>query len=94
MEQLIAAAALLCGKDATDPRLRLCCAEAEEEVLRFCGLDSLPEGCIPIAARRAALLTEGGRDVKTRKLGGLSVTFEDSEESFRRSLIPYRKVRF
>ncbi|MBR6791413.1 MAG: hypothetical protein IKM31_11175 [Oscillospiraceae bacterium] len=94
MERVIAAAALLCGKETDDICLRLCAAEAVEEVLRFCGLCELPEGCVSIAARRAAVLCEGGRDVKAKKLGDLSVSCGDGEESFRRSLIPYRKVRF
>lgn len=94
MEEVIAAAALLCGKNADDPALRVCAAEAVEEVLRFCGLDTLPGGCVPIAARRAALLQEDGRDIRSKKLGDLSVSYGESEESFHRSLIPYRKVRF
>ena len=94
MERVIAAAALLCGKNADDPLIRFCAAEAVEEVLNFCGLESLPEGCVPIAARRAALLFEEGRDVKAKRLGGVSVEYGESGESFRRSLIPYRKVRF
>jgi len=94
MEKVIAAAALLCGKNADDPKLRFCVSEAVEEVLGFCGLESLPEGCVSIAARRAVFLLEEGRDVKAKKIGGLSVEYGESGESFRRSLIPYRKVRF
>lgn len=93
MEQVLEQAARLTGREEPDALLTQCAAEAVGEILAWCGLEALPTGCIPIAARRAASRYEGA-DVKAVKRGDFSVTYNGGEEGFYRSLLPYRKVRF
>ena len=93
MEDVKIALALLLDKEVTDPLLCQCAGEAVEEILSWCAIETLPPGCVPIAARRAAQLYEG-RDVQSVRRGDLTVTYGGGEQNFYRSLLPYRRMRF
>lgn len=75
----------------------VCAAEAEGEILNYCGLESLPEELYPLAARWAVSLYNGGTsgNVKSLSRGDYSVTYGESlTEELKRALQPYRKVRW
>ena len=94
----------LVGAETDEALLALVSEMAQTECRTFCGIDTLPQECLPAAAAYAAALYcryqngEGEKQLKSLSRGDYTVSFTDAGgdalETLRRRLRPFRRMRF